>query len=197
MLLHLRIHVIPRLRAGGEYIHYGLVGRWIVQAPRLQSEGIWPPFRHQQTTAGLRQEVLANFRQKLARAVGLRHIVITPRRLRDLLLSVERIRSDRDDRDRSQRSNGDRGVNEGDAMRLRLLRARRKRPCDRDTNSLDKIAPPHRLPRGLGLRPDGLITSAFYDQRNGVQGQWEGTNPEPPNVRFGSIVLQKSLNAER
>ena len=47
MLLHLRIHVIPRLRAGGEYIHYGLVGRWIVQAPRLQSEGIWPPFRHQ------------------------------------------------------------------------------------------------------------------------------------------------------
>jgi hypothetical protein len=47
MLLHLRIHVIPRLRAGGEYIHYGLVGRWIVQAPRLQSEGIWSPFRHQ------------------------------------------------------------------------------------------------------------------------------------------------------
>jgi hypothetical protein len=47
MLLHLRIHVIPRLRSGGEYIHYGLVGRWIVQAPRLQSEGIWPPFQHQ------------------------------------------------------------------------------------------------------------------------------------------------------
>ena len=47
MLLHLRIHVIPRLRAGGEYIHHGSVGRWIVQAPRLQSEGIWSPFRHQ------------------------------------------------------------------------------------------------------------------------------------------------------
>ena len=47
--------------------------------------------------------MLANFRQELARAIGLRHIVITPRRLRDLLLSVQRIGRDSNDRDRSQR----------------------------------------------------------------------------------------------
>src|SRR5207247_2282308 len=48
-------------------------------------------------------QMLTNFRQQLARAVGLRHIVITTGHLRDLLLSVERIGGDRDDRDRSQR----------------------------------------------------------------------------------------------
>ena len=45
MLLQLRIHVIPRLRAGGEYIHHGVIGRRIVQASRLQSEELGPPFR--------------------------------------------------------------------------------------------------------------------------------------------------------
>lgn len=35
MFLQFRIHLIPWLRAGSEYIHHRLVARWIVQAPRL------------------------------------------------------------------------------------------------------------------------------------------------------------------
>jgi hypothetical protein len=59
----------------------------------------------QQIIGGLRQK-LTDFRQESARAVGLRHIVITARRLRDLILSVERVGGDRDDRYRSQRGIG-------------------------------------------------------------------------------------------
>src|SRR6516225_12125040 len=47
-------------------------------------------------------QMLTNFRQEFAGAVGLRHVVIAAGCLRDLLLSVERIGGDRDDRDRSQ-----------------------------------------------------------------------------------------------
>ena len=52
----------------------------------------------QQSMCGLSGQVLTDFRQEFTRAEGLRHIVITARRLRDLRLSVERIRDDRDDR---------------------------------------------------------------------------------------------------
>ena len=38
--------------------------------------------------------MLTDFRQEFARAVGLRHIVITAGRPRDLLLSVERLGGD-------------------------------------------------------------------------------------------------------
>jgi hypothetical protein len=45
MLLQFRIHLIPWLRARREYVHRRSVARWIVQAPRLQSEDIGPPLR--------------------------------------------------------------------------------------------------------------------------------------------------------
>jgi hypothetical protein len=59
----------------------------------------------QQITPVLGQ-MLTDFRQEFAGAVGLRHIVITAGCPRDLFLSVERIGSHRDDRDRSQRRIG-------------------------------------------------------------------------------------------
>ena len=45
MLLHLGIHMIPRLRAGGEDVHHRAVDRWVVQASRLQAEDIRKPFQ--------------------------------------------------------------------------------------------------------------------------------------------------------
>src|SRR6516165_11284839 len=53
-------------------------------------------------------------------------------------------------------SNGGRGVNEGDAVRLcNLLRVRRNRPRGRNSNSFNEIAASHCLPRGLGPRQLG------------------------------------------
>jgi len=56
----------------------------------------------QQITGSLGQ-MLTDFGQELARAKWFRHVVITAGRPCGLLLTVERIRGDRDDRDRSQR----------------------------------------------------------------------------------------------
>src|SRR5262249_873509 len=57
-------------------------------------------------------------------------------------------------------SNGGRGMNEGDAMRLRsLLRARRNRPRGQNSNSFNEIAPPHCLPRGSG---QGIVPAQTY-----------------------------------
>jgi hypothetical protein len=47
-------------------------------------------------------KVLPNFREQLAWAEGLRNVIIAARLARLLLLPAQRIRSDRDDRDRSQ-----------------------------------------------------------------------------------------------
>jgi hypothetical protein len=53
-----------------------------------------------------------------------------------------------------------------------LLRARSDRPCGRNSNCLDEIAPSHLPAQGLELAHDGdgLITSVFYGWRNGFQG---------------------------
>src|SRR6516164_4227728 len=48
------------------------------------------------------RQILPNFRQQLARAVGFRHIVVTAGRASSLFLAAERIGGDRDDRDRFQ-----------------------------------------------------------------------------------------------
>jgi hypothetical protein len=59
----------------------------------------------QQKIGGLGQ-MLTNFCQELARAEGLRHIVITASRPRLLFLAAEGVRGDGDDRDRAQRRIG-------------------------------------------------------------------------------------------
>ena len=51
-------------------------------------------------------EVMANFRQQLARAEGFRYTVIAARRPRLLFFTAEHIGGDGDDRDRSQRRIG-------------------------------------------------------------------------------------------
>ena len=48
----------------------------------------------------LLRQILPNFRQQLARAVGFRHIVVTAGRASSFFLAAERIGGDRDDRDR-------------------------------------------------------------------------------------------------
>jgi hypothetical protein len=45
MLLDLGVHMIPRLRAGGEDIHHRPIDRRVIQASRLQSEDIRQPFQ--------------------------------------------------------------------------------------------------------------------------------------------------------
>ena len=50
----------------------------------------------------LLRQILPNFRQQLARAVGFRHIVVTAGRASSFFLAAERIGGDRDDRDRFQ-----------------------------------------------------------------------------------------------
>src|SRR6516164_7130353 len=61
-------------------------------------------------------------------------------------------------------SNGGRGVNEGDAMRLySLLRARHHRPRGRNDNSFNEIAPSHCLPRGSGR---GIVAT----ETSGLEG---------------------------
>ena len=59
----------------------------------------------QQITGSLGQ-MLTDFCQELARAKWFGHVIITAGRLRGLRLTVERVRGDRDDRDRSQRRIG-------------------------------------------------------------------------------------------
>ena len=49
---------------------------------------------------------MLNFRQQLARAVRLRHIVITSRRPRCLFFPIQRVGGDGDDRNRSHRGIG-------------------------------------------------------------------------------------------
>src|SRR5262249_30612287 len=69
-------------------------------------------------------------------------------------------------------SNGDRRVNEGDAVRLcSFLRARRNRPRGQNSNSFNEIASSHCLPRGSG---HGIVPAQTYPG-NG-----------PPHVPFGS-----------
>src|SRR5215471_5646490 len=61
MLLHLRVHMIPRLSAGGKDIHHRSIGRWIVQASRLQSEDIRQAFQfHRHLTAAARAKPAFN-----------------------------------------------------------------------------------------------------------------------------------------
>src|SRR4029077_8705386 len=51
-------------------------------------------------------------------------------------------------------SNGDRGMNESDAVRLRsLLRARREWPSSGDAAKRDELASPHWRPRGWRTSP--------------------------------------------
>jgi hypothetical protein len=48
--------------------------------------------------------------------------------------------------------------------------------------AIDEIASSHRLAQAH----DRVITSAFYDRRNGVQGQFAQQQSETADVRFGS-----------
>ena len=63
--------------------------------------------------------MLTDFCQELARTKWLRHVVITAGRPLGLLLTVERIRGDRDDRDRSTRKKGGTGL--GLAISKRII----------------------------------------------------------------------------
>src|ERR1700745_1560747 len=76
--------------------------RTSVECPGMSAKCQKRTYALQQITGCLGQ-MLTDFCQEFARAKWLRHVVITAGRPRGLLLTVERIRGDRDDPDRLQR----------------------------------------------------------------------------------------------
>src|SRR5262249_40650498 len=67
-------------------------------------------------------------------------------------------------------SNGDRRVNEGDAVRLcSFLRARRNRPRGQNSNSFNEIASSHCLPRGSRPRQQSRLHQGFATSEMGLR----------------------------
>ena len=86
----------------------------------------------------LLRQILPNFRQQLARAVGFRHIVVTAGRASSFFLAAERIGGDRDDRDRFQGGIGFDAARGGIAVHDWQLNIHQDEigPLSRDTEAL-------------------------------------------------------------